>query len=225
MQLERDGEVAILHLGDGENRFNRDSLDSWFAALDEVEASAGPVALVAVGDGKIWSNGLDLEWLMATQDPTFLPDVHRLFARMLTMPCITVAALNGHTFAAGAMLSVGFDRRLMREDRGWWCLPEVDLGIPLTVGMDTMITHRLPRLTAHDAIVTAHRYTGTEALAAGIVHALAPEDRLLADAVEMARPLAGKAGPALGTIKRVLHRQALEILADPASSVALPPGT
>ena len=61
--LEADGHVRVLRLDDGENRFNRASIDALHAALDEVAAVVGPVALVTVGSGKFFSNGLDLEWL------------------------------------------------------------------------------------------------------------------------------------------------------------------
>ena len=61
--LDRHDEVFVLNLGDGENRFNADSLTALEAHLDEVEAAAAPRALVTTATGKFWSNGLDLGWL------------------------------------------------------------------------------------------------------------------------------------------------------------------
>ena len=93
--------------------------------------------LVTAASGKFYSNGLDLEWLGAhsEQSEAYVVSVHELFARLLTLPLITVAALQGHTFAAGAMWSLAHDFRVMRADRGFWCLPEADIGIPFTRGM------------------------------------------------------------------------------------------
>src|SRR3954471_10566171 len=146
---------------EGENRFNRTFVDAFHAALDEVVAVDGPLALVAVGEGKFFSNGLDLDWIASAADPeAFMASVHRLFGRLLLFPAYTVAALNGHTFAAGAMLSTAFDHRIMRSDRGYWCLPEVDIGLALTDGMTATVTARLPAPAAADAMLTGRRYDG-----------------------------------------------------------------
>ncbi len=129
--VERSGEVAIVRLQAGENRFNPENLDALAAALDEIEnAEGGPSPLVLTGEGKFFSNGLDLEWMSAApsgEPERVLARVHALLARMLSFPSFTVAAINGHAFAAGGMLALACDQRVMRADRGFFCLPEVDL--------------------------------------------------------------------------------------------------
>ena len=83
MRLERVDAVYVLTMDDGENRMNQAWLDSMIQALDEVDADSDPTALVTVGEGKFFSNGLDLEWLMGSgvDMPAFVADVERLFAR------------------------------------------------------------------------------------------------------------------------------------------------
>jgi enoyl-CoA hydratase/carnithine racemase len=102
----------------------------------------------------------------------------------------------------------------MRADRGYFCLPEVDINIPFTRGMTALIQARLSKKTAHEAMTTGRRYGGTDALAAGIVDAVAHEDDVLSTALEMAGSLVGKAGPTLGTIKSRMYAPALEVLRD-----------
>ncbi|QXC59980.1 enoyl-CoA hydratase/isomerase family protein [Aquihabitans sp. G128] len=214
IELERDGDVFVLRMDAEENRLSPDFLHAFNDALATVEEAEGPKALVTTGTGKFFSNGLDLDWLGANPGEmlSYLDRVHRLYARILHLPCVTVAACNGHTFAAGAMLAIAHDRRFMRADRGYWCLPEVDLGMPFTAGMNALIPAMVPAATAREAMVTGRRYDGAEALEAGIVHGLADEASVLADAVAYAQAAAGKAGPNLGGIRAQLYAPVLDAL-------------
>ncbi|MBL1101121.1 enoyl-CoA hydratase-related protein [Streptomyces coffeae] len=212
--LERQDEVFVLDLGDTENRFHPDWLDSVGALLDEVEKAEGPRALVTAATGKFFSNGLDLDWLFAHADQAgdYLLRAQELLARTLTLPVPTVAALQGHTFAAGAMLSLAHDFRVMRADRGWWCLPEVDITLPFTDGMAALVQSRLTPQVAHEAMTTGRRYGGHDALAVAIVDRTADEQGVREAAIGIARPLAAKAGPTLGRIKARMYGPAIEAL-------------
>ena len=109
--LDRHDDVFVLDLGDTENRFRPDWLAAVDAALEEVERADGPRALVTCATGKFFSNGLDLDWLSGHLDRSeaYVADVHALLARTLALPVVTVAALQGHTFAAGALFSLAHD--------------------------------------------------------------------------------------------------------------------
>lgn len=218
-QLSSDGDVAILDLGDGENRFDPDWVDAVAAALDEVEARPEPRALVVGARGKVWSNGLDLDWMGANTDqvPSLVGRVQSLFARALELGVPTVGALGGHTFAAGAMLALALDTRVMRADRGFFCLPEVDIRIPFTPGMAALVQARLSKATAHEAMTTGRRYGGRDALAAGIVAEALDEGDVLPRAIARARELAPKHGATLATIKRRMYGDVLAALRDPGS--------
>jgi enoyl-CoA hydratase/carnithine racemase len=213
--LDRRGSVFVLTLGEDENRFHPDRLTAINAALDEVDAADGPKAVVTTGVGKFYSNGLDLDFMAANPEAAEanLRDVHTLFARVLTFPAPIVAALQGHAFAAGAMLALAHDLAVMRSDRGYFCLPEVDLGIPFTPGMNALIRARLPIATAHEAMTTGYRYGGEEAHDAGLVAGVGLEDELLDIAVARAEERAAKAGPTMGAIKARLYGEVVEALA------------
>ena len=214
IDLQRDGDVFILRLDDEENRLSPSNLDAIGEVLHQVEEAEGPKAFVTAGTGKFFSNGLDLDYLgeHPSDLTSYLFRVHGLFTRILSLPCATVAAQNGHTFAAGAMLALCHDHRVMREDRGYWCLPEVDLGMPFTEGMNALIPAMVPARTAHEAMVTGRRYTGADALTAGIVNELAADDQVLPRAVEVAQSLAGKAGPGIAGIRTHLHAHVIGAL-------------
>jgi len=214
--LTRSDDVFVLNLGDTENRFHPDWLAEVDGLIDQVQAATGPKALVTTASGKFFSNGLDLDWLGSNSDQ-FLPyviSVHHLFERVLALPVPSVAAIQGHAFAGGGMLALAHDFRVMRADRGFFCLPEVDINIPFSRGMSGLIQGRLSKKTAHEAMTTGKRYGGGDALSAGIVDAIANEDDVLSAAIEIAAPLAAKAGPTLGTIKQRMYVEALAALRD-----------
>ena len=184
-------------------------------ALDALEASEGPGALVMTGDGKFFSNGLDLEWMdsvPACQSEETLRSVHGLFARLLAFPTPTVAAINGHAFAAGAMLALACDQRVMRVDRGFICVPEVDIGLPFTPGMTGLLKAQLSPATAREAMFTGRRYGGDDALLAGIVDAAVAEGQVVAAASERAAANASKPRTTLATIKRGFYADVLATL-------------
>jgi enoyl-CoA hydratase/carnithine racemase len=75
--------------------------------------------------------------------------------------------------------------------------------------MNALIRSRLPIATAHEAMTTARRYGGYEALEAGIVAVTAGEHELLDVAVARAEDRAAKAGTVFGTIKARLYAEVI----------------
>jgi len=216
IDLKRDGNVFVLQFDAPENRFRPDRVEAWNAALDEVEAAGNPSALVTTGTGKFYSNGLDLDWLLGEaskeEQEIYIPGVLGLMARLLIFPTVTVAAINGHAFGAGAQLTLAHDYRVMRTERGYWCMPEIDLGAPLHPGMTALIKARLPHQTAHELIVTGSRYSGESAEEKGIVDHAVPEADVLSKAIEIAEGLASKANPIMQQLKTGIYSQTLEAL-------------
>lgn len=211
--LDYDGEIAILDLGDDENRFTPEFLDTVDAHLDAVLAK-GAHGLVTTADSKFYSNGLDLDWLGAHSDQGdwYVGRVQGLFARVLTLPIPTAAAVVGHAFGAGAMLAISHDFRVMRDDRGFFCFPEVDIRIPFTPGMAALIQAKLTPQAAVASMTTGRRFGGVDAQAYGIVDATAPEGSVTTAAIDLLRPLGGKDSGTLGAIKQGMFGPAVQAL-------------
>ncbi|GAA4535338.1 enoyl-CoA hydratase-related protein [Amycolatopsis samaneae] len=210
-ELRTQGSVSVLDLGEDENRFSPEWLKAVHSLLDTVEQGAEPTALVTTGGGRFYSNGLDLEWLMAhgEQAETYLAEVNELFARVLTLGVPTVAAINGHAFAAGAMLATAHDFRVMRADRGYFCFPEVDISIPFTPAMSALIQSKLTPAAAIASMTTGRRFGGSEAVELGLVDATAEAAAVVEHAAERVRGLVGKDRGTLAAIKSTMFATAL----------------
>lgn len=204
--LNRDGDIWTIDLGADENRFSPRWLDELDHILDEVTTSTEPAAVVTSGAGKFYSNGLDLDWVgeHPGEFESYVLRVQGLLARVLALPVPTVAAVNGHAFGGGAMLAMAHDYRVMRNDRGFLCFPEVDINIPFTPGMAALIMAKVSPRAAVDAMTTGRRYGGGDAHAAGLVDAVASIDELAGHAAESVAHLAGKDRTTLGAIKSTM---------------------
>ncbi|MEW5809097.1 MAG: enoyl-CoA hydratase/isomerase family protein [Actinomycetota bacterium] len=215
VSIDYDDTIAVLRLGEDENRFSPTFLDDIEAAIDQVLAD-GATGLVTTGGAKFYTNGLDLDWLGAHSDQGqwYIGRVHALLARVLTLPVPTCAAVVGHAFGAGAMLALAHDFRVMREDRGFFCLPEVDIRIPFHPGMAALIQAKLTPQAAVASMTTGRRFGGTDAHRYGIVDATASDAEVTNAAVDMLRPLHGKDRGTLGAIKTTMFRSVVDALND-----------
>lgn len=211
----RDG-ALVVHLGDGPNNVDEALLGGLEAALDEVDEDDTITALVTTGDGRAYSQGYDLEAFAALGDglQAFIDRSVVLLARVLSAPVPTVAALNGHAFGYGAMLALAHDQRVQRTDRGWFCLPEVDLGLRFHPLQLSLIQAKLTPAAAAESILAGRRWDAAAALAAGVVDAVAAEGELVATAGALAAPRAGKERSIVQALKRDLY----------AATFALTPG-
>jgi enoyl-CoA hydratase/carnithine racemase len=197
-ELARDGDVFTLTLDRGENRWNTTFVREIVRALDVVEASEGPAALVTTSASeKFFSNGLDLDWVGAPDDhpeagdlKVFGGEFMTLMARIMTLPIPTVCCINGHAFGAGFMAALCHDFRVMRSDRGFVCANELQLGLAIPKPELALFRHKLPMNVFHETVQLARRWTGPDALAAGIVQQIGELDGLLDQAQRRAAELA-----------------------------------
>ena len=151
IELTQEENVFILTMDDGENRWNTTFVRAFSNALDEVEASEGAAALVTCSsDQKFFSNGLDLEWRQSRDEghrggdrKVFGREFMSLAGRLITFPVPTICAINGHAFGAGLMIALSHDVRLMREDRGFACANEVEIGMVIPDPELALFRHKM----------------------------------------------------------------------------------
>ena len=202
----KEGDLHLVTMNAGPNVICPEWQQRMLDILDQVEADCGQgAALVLAGADKFFCNGLNLEVVMQLAPEEIelfgrrMAEIHK---RFLVLPCPTVAALNGHAFAGGAFMALSCDYRIMREDRGWFSVSEVDVGVPIPPAMMGILQGKLPANTARDALLTGKRYTADEAIAAGIADGKASMDELLQQAKALANQLGTKEPGIFKTLKQ-----------------------
>jgi Delta3-Delta2-enoyl-CoA isomerase len=214
MKLTKEGTVYVLTLinGANANTLTEDVVGEYHDILDELEASAENSALILTSsDPKFWCNGINLEWLIKQPHdyfPKFIELLDELFLRFSLLPMPTVGCLTGHVYAGGAILATTLDFRLMREDRGFFCFPEVDIKILFSPVMYDILRLLPDHYALNELVLTGRRIGGKEALTMKIVSAVYPEETLYDKAMELAMSLAKKDRMTYTHIKRGL-KQAL----------------
>jgi len=219
VEIKLEDNVAIVTLDEGENRLNLDFLTKFLEALDHVEKhTEANVLVVRSAHEKIFSNGIDLEWLMPIMQKNdretaakFIETMMALFRRIALYPMITIAAITGHAFAGGAIMCCYFDFRFMRSDRGFICFPEVDLGIPFLPGMMTAMKKAIPRYKLDEMVLTGKRVTAQECLEHHIITGAGHIDQLMDDVMGFAG-LQNKRRPVVELIKAEMNKEIIHAI-------------
>ncbi|MBC2712621.1 MAG: enoyl-CoA hydratase/isomerase family protein [Desulfosarcina sp.] len=205
--------VATVTLNDGENRFNPDFLNAFLGVLYEIESLTDATTLVVTSSHeKIFSNGIDLEWLVPLIQQNDIARVkdyfyllNRMFKRIATYPLVTVAGISGHAFAGGAIMCCAFDFRFMRSDRGFFCFPEVDLGIPFLPGMNALLKKAMPTYMVEYMEYTGVRLTAAQCVDHHIVHKACPMETLMEETTAFAMAI-NKRRPVVEEMKKRLNQ-------------------
>lgn len=193
-QITRQGRVAVVAMDDGKaNALSLEEFESLSVALKEVRASdAG--AMVLTGRPGFLSAGLNLKVLPNLELPELL-QVLRRFAQVVgdelfMLPLPTIAAVTGHAIAAGAMLALACDNRLLARGAFKFGLNEVPGGLPLPqFGAELMRLSCRPRdvvkLTMHGVMLKPD-----EVLEHGLCDAVLDPSEVLPAAIAKATALA-----------------------------------
>jgi len=188
-------------------------------ALDAADSNPSVQAVLVRHEGKFFSNGMDLKFIEANPEAAqgLQGDAERLMARILTFPLPTVAAIKGHFCAAGGMLGLSFDKRIMREDRGLFFVPAVDIGLIYSPGQTELMKAKTPQSMHLDMLAFAKRYTAKDLFPLGVVDRMVPLEDVDSTALAMAQELCAKGKNSLYRhtmhgIKKNLYRTAYDLL-------------
>jgi len=226
VEWKKDGTVAIMIMNNGENRNNPEWAEAMLSTYAEIMADSEIKALVLTSsDPKNFCLGVDTNWMMKTMSENDFPIISQwlyrqsdVFATMLMSPIPTIAAITGHAFGNGAMLAGACDFRFMRADRGFMCLPEIDLGIQFAPSMIEWMKRIMPY-----HLFIRMKWSGEKVGAAElekhnvILKACENAEKTVAEAVAYARTF-NKSRTTLAEMKKRTYKHILDKMAneDPA---------
>jgi enoyl-CoA hydratase len=219
--LERDADVAIVTFNDPERR--NAMTEAMGRAISQQMKALGEIpslrAVVLTGAGRAFSAGGDLAMIesMARKGSSnpgvetrreiggFMRRFYDLYLSVRSLPCPTIAAVNGAAIGAGLCIALACDARIAaREAR--LGLNFTRLGIHPGMGA----TWTLPRLVgparAAELLFTGRILDGAEAERIGLVNRAVDAEAVLPEALEMARAMALSAPIAVRGTKRALAR-------------------
>jgi enoyl-CoA hydratase/carnithine racemase len=106
------------------------------------------------------------------------------------------------------------DYRIMNSERGYWCMPPVDLGLHFD-GIGSLLRAKLGPTAARKVLLQGHKYKATEALGDGIVDDIASPDEMLDKALALARKIQSKARMGVyGMLRAELYGEAIQAFAN-----------
>ncbi len=211
LDLRKENSVYVLTMNNGDkpNTLTPESVNEFHSILDEIESTRENAALLLTSSHPtVWNTGLDLEWISKKgYHDEFAGNLERFFLRWALLNLPTIGCVTGHAYGGGAMLAVTLDFRFMREDRGWFRFPAIDMKITFTPIMH-QILELLPNSKALRYLLLAGKeFGGEEAASLDIVDHAYPEPVLFEKAMEMAQTLGAKDRNTYTTIKRGMRHQ------------------
>lgn len=223
LNLDRADQTAVITLNRPKaNAFSLELMTELHDAVLElrVDPSVGAVVITG-GSGRFFSGGADVPSLKESlgkppEDDSLLAVGLRTMDLVESAPKPVIAAINGTAVGGGCELALACHLRIA-ADSAQIGLPEVTLGIIPGWGG----THRLPRLVSEavalEWMLTGRLVSAQEALAAGLLNKVVPQETLLSTAMEYAATLASRPPLAVRAILRTVRGRAL----DPARGHAL----
>uniref|UniRef100_A0A7C9DEC7 Delta(3)-Delta(2)-enoyl-CoA isomerase n=3 Tax=Opuntia streptacantha TaxID=393608 RepID=A0A7C9DEC7_OPUST len=227
--LEKRGNLYILTLigaGD-EHRLNPTLIAAIRSSLSQIKSeisrskSPPPTALITTAEGKFFSNGYDVKFADSSPSPLqtkiFMDaQLRALVSDLLSLPMPTVSAVTGHASAAGFILAIAHDYVLMRRERGFLYMSELDIGFVIPEWFVKMVNAKIGSSTAKRAVVMrAEKLTAEMAKEMGVVDAVGEGEKGTVEAaVKMAEELVKKGwnGEVYAENRKVFSKEVLEAI-------------
>lgn len=220
VQWEKQNDTAVITMCNEANRQNILFAEQMIHCLDQIIEDETIYSMVLTSsDEKNFSQGIDVEWMkqkFADEDfdsiKTFMYGMNTVFKRLLLMPLPVIAAINGHAFGNGAILSCACDFRFMRKDKGFFCFPEVDVNIPFLPGMMAFVRKAIPEYLFNDMLLSGRRLTATELEVSNVIVSTSGNHQELMEHAMAYASAYKKQRPIFGELKKRKYKEIIRII-------------
>ena len=194
VEVTRHGAVARVALQHGPvNAMDTALCVELAEAVGELSVDDDARAIVVTGNGRVFSAGVDLRAIVAGDShhtETFLRALAHCFLVLFQTPKPTVAAVDGHAIAGGAVLAACCDHAVAADADLKIGLSELAVGVAFPTSAIEIVRQRTGA-SLREAVLHARTYPPAEAVRLGFVDEVVAPDRVLAAAHEVAERLAG----------------------------------
>jgi cyclohexa-1,5-dienecarbonyl-CoA hydratase len=166
------------------------------AALASCAQEPATAVLVLEGAGeRAFSAGVDIRDHTRESVPEMLDVVHGVIRKLLTIPQVTIALIQGACLGGGCELASSCDFILAAEDSSF-ATPEIHVGCYPPVAL-ARFSSLIGYHRAAEMILTGRRFSAQEALTIGLVNRVLPGGQLEAGLESLLEDLLGKSGAVL----------------------------
>ncbi len=205
--------IALIRLNRPQvlNAMNLQMWKDLSQALDEAEKDDEVRVVIITGTttekGKqTFSTGADLkESKERTVDEygAYLKFLQEVSQRLIRFPKPTIAAINGYALGSGFELALACDMRITAED-ALIGSPEAAVSSSVTGGATKLLIELIGLGKAKELLFTSEYITGVEAARIGLVNKVAPSEKLLDTALEVAGKIIRNSALSVSLIKKNL---------------------
>ena len=208
IDITRQGRVALIRLNRPEvlNALNAALAAELTAATLELDADRGIGALVITGSERAFAAGADIsEMAGKTADEMVETDIFAVWDRFAATRIPKIAAVNGFALGGGCELMMMCDFAIAGEGAKFG-QPEVKLGVIAGMGGTQRMTKLIGRTLSMDMHLTGRMMDAPEALRAGLIARIVPDDKVVDEAMAAARAIAGYSRPATRLAREAVMR-------------------
>jgi enoyl-CoA hydratase len=204
---------AIITINNGKaNAISHEVIAGLHASLDK--AAEENKVVILTGKTGFFSAGFDLKVMAKSPESAkeLVTKGSKLSLRMLSFSQPIIVACSGHAIAKGAFLLLSADYRIGVEGAFKIGLNEVMIGMTMHNAGIAIAKARLSEVYLNRSVNNAEIYSSKQAIAAGFLDVIVPENQLMATAIKVAEMSAKLNKKAHAETKLKVRKQHLEAL-------------